>query len=274
MKHQKWQCKIWATLKKYKFNIIFVRNFLVTMFMMTLPLLCIVTIIQSYVNVIVEKEILETNRKSLERTAETINSVVDQVFSFSYYLARSEELVLLGLMSYEELQEEYLNYIEKNVHAYVKIQEYIDSVYIYMERQGCVISYSRSEMVAGKVELLSDKEDSAWLEEYLNMGNRVYTIKSRQKKGHYPYLLSVITSIQNCEKGAKGAIVVNINMKELGKVLGHQINDEQMFFMLDHNGNICYTNQVAFIDNDTKEYVYSDFLWGAEGVYEIDGKQY
>ena len=275
MKQRIWGWKILKVLKIYKLNSILVKNFIITMLMMTLPLLIIVTFIRGHMNRIVEQEILDTNKQSLERTVETMDYVISQAFSFGYYLANDDALAMLDLLPYDKIEKEYHDFLDAEVQSYVKLQEYVESVYIYMEQKQYIMAYSRRE--GDSIMKLDEIEDGAWLEEYEKMEGKAYTIHARKKDNMFPYLMAVIISIQNSRGSLDGAIIVNINMKELGNVLGHTTKDKPIFFMLDQEKNLCYTNHVNLVDQSIKAPEYLNNLWegnertGFRG--EIDGEQ-
>lgn len=97
-----WGQRLFGSLKKYKLNSILIRNFALILLMMTLPLAFIVLGVKSYMDDIVQKEIQEMNQMSLIRSAETMDSVLEQVFSLGYYLIKDEELKLLGMVKVVE----------------------------------------------------------------------------------------------------------------------------------------------------------------------------
>lgn len=80
---------ILQNLFRYKYNSILIRNFFLTMVMVMVPLLVVIVIVRFNLDVIVQKENSEANRGSLVVVAETLDMVIDKMFSFSYYLTEN-----------------------------------------------------------------------------------------------------------------------------------------------------------------------------------------
>ena len=210
---------------------------------------------------------------SLIRSAETMDSVLDQMFSFGYYLMKDEELKLLGMKDYKILKTEYSDFLERKVRPHVRTQEYIDSVYIYMENKGCLLEYFASVMNNDKssltLEQIRDVKDAEWLDEYHRIEDNVYVLQSRKRDGSYPYLLSMILSGENCGAGFEGEIIINLNMKDLGNVLGYTKKDDQIFFMINEENEILYTNRTLWIKDNMTFAENRDFLVLEENASSI-----
>lgn len=78
---------ILQNLFRYKYNSILIRNFFLTMVMVMVPLLVVIVIVRFNLDVIVQKENSEANRGSLVVVAETLDMVIDKMFS--YYLTEN-----------------------------------------------------------------------------------------------------------------------------------------------------------------------------------------
>ena len=246
MKGKKEKNPLLDVLKKYRFNSVLFRNFMIAIFLMMIPLLIVILATKKQMNNIVMQEIRTANEQSLEQTANTLDFVVDQMFSFAYYLSENRTFHYMMLYEGKELEEEYRELFGEKIRFYQQTTEYIDSVYIYLEEQDMVFINEPTGYI-GTVSL-EKLEDQNWLEAYSNLQDEWFVLETRANNDFYPYYMSMIYPITADKNNIRGCIVVNANIKKIGRVLGDTNSAEKLFFMIDEEGCILYTNRMAFME--------------------------
>lgn len=232
---------LWTILKNYKFNSILIKNFLMTVLMLLIPLLIVINIIQKQMNHIVLQEIRTANEQSLEKTANTLDFIMNQMYSFAYYLSREQKFQYMTILEGEEQEAGYREFYKDTMRLYQQTTEYLDSIYIYLEADDLVIENQTS----GKSDLypLERMGDQSWLEIYEKLENERFLTETRAYKDFYPYYLSVVYPLKNSSRIKEGCIVLNANAKKLEKLLGYGKDCQQYLFLIDEEGKILYSNQ-------------------------------
>ncbi|MBQ8813678.1 MAG: histidine kinase [Lachnospiraceae bacterium] len=268
---------ILQNLFRYKYNSILIRNFCLTMVMVMAPLLVVIVIVRINLDTIVQKEISEANRGSLVVVAETLDMVIDKMFSFSYYLTENAEFGKLQVYGLEEVFDEYSEILEEQIYFNMLIEEYIDSVYIYMQDEEIVLSADRKQRIINKY-TLSEMGDMTWKLGYDHLNvDKSYMLYPRLKRNFYPYLMTMIRPMSNIEKNRNGAVIVNVDMKKLSEYLGLKSRNGLRFYMMGQDGKLIYSNQVTLFENGAVMPEYLDILWTEEAdgkIREIDGENY
>ena len=226
-------------IKLYGHNSIIVRNFFLVLSMVILPMLLITMIVRNSMENTVEREITESNAHTLKTMAKVMDQKVDQMFSFAYYLLGESKL---NMLYFEEDNEVYLNIINSKVRQYILLEEAVDSIYLYLET-GDKLWYSTFDsMVRTTREELSD---ISWMEQYEQYsGAKSYLFYTHPKDNRYPYLYTMIYFIKNSSGRRQGAIVVNLNVKDIIDSLMPETEENSRFWMLDSDGYIALSNQL------------------------------
>ena len=262
----------------YRHNSILIRNFGLVVLMMFLPLLIITMMVKTNMEKVVEQEIHDANDSSLYTTAQTLDTILDKMYSFSYYLSSGNDFTLLYLYQLEEVLEEYGDIYEKQVRLNMLIEEYVDSVYIYLEPYDTVLysDKAQSTFKMSKVSL-EDMEDLSWLPYYETCKERNdYVLGARIKEELYPYLMTMVVPVKAGLSSPRGGIVVNVDMRKLSKYLGYREQTDQRFYMVGEQGELYYTNQEDLIEKGSGAPEYLDFVWQEDIPLTavIEGKNY
>ncbi|MBO5197802.1 MAG: histidine kinase [Lachnospiraceae bacterium] len=279
MKEKKSHRSIFQNLIQYRHNSILIRNFGLVFFMMLLPLLLLILIVRTNMDEIVQQEISEANNNSLTITAKTMDSILDQIFSFAYFMEKSDSYKWLYMSEESELIERYDDIYEDRIRSYSLIEMYIDSIYIYLEKKELVLNKDQG---GGKVFSSEEIEDSSWLKyykEYMQEGETGnYIFCYRNKNGYYPRLLTMMCLDRIEKNTVQGAVVVNIDLRKLNQHLGLSKNSELKFYTIDEEGYLYYTNEEELLSEDAKVPDNMDFLWKEDltesQIREMNGASY
>ncbi|MBO5069827.1 MAG: histidine kinase, partial [Roseburia sp.] len=133
-----------------------------------------------------------------------------------------------------------LNNLYSTLRLIMQANDYIDSICIY---------FLKSDEVVSDLGIYSKKEyqDNECLELYSpDMPNKV-VYQPCKKNGKYPYLLTILYPISADKQGNKGAVVINIDVEELGDYIGSG-----------QYRNKDYTPMLIILDEMRETIIYSD----------------
>ena len=230
-------------IKQFRFNSIFLRNFVVITTLEIIVILFLTNIYAYQLEKNITEEIIKINDIEQKRSAEVLDSLISQLSDFAYYLSIENDLKLLFF--YEELSEESDAYSSLNnmLRSCVRTFPYVSSVYIYMEE-------ARKILTENGIWDQAQIDDNNWLSFYEEIDGP-YILRSRCEENKYPFLLTMLHGIKDGKGELIGAVVININLDRLNNALGRSRDDLQKFYMVDRKGELLYssdTNLVKYRD--------------------------
>ena len=246
---------------QYKHNSILVRNFALVIIMMIVPFVILTLLVKSNLENVVHQEIREVNDNSLKTVSETLDTVMDKMFSFAYYLKMRGDFPLFYLASAEEMEEHYREEYLKIINMNMLVEEYIDSVYIYMENRELILYTSKSDSVGS--DTLESMKDLTWLpcyEECVRQ-NKTFLLDARIKNDRYPYFMTMVVPFEKGSSSRKGAIIINVDMKKLDEYLGLDTREEQNFYIVGEEGQLYYSNVRSLVETGKWASEALDFAW-------------
>ena len=226
--------RFWDSLKKYRFNSILIRNFIL---ITVLEILVVSILSEAYAQKMEDNlnyEIGQSSVSELRRGAEILDTVIDQMYNFAYHMSVNNETQLFYMLVGSDEDIEIINGISERIKTYCNTFEYVDSVYIYAQGRDTIISSGKQSLSA-----MTDRE---WLGLYDNWDGDGYLLTARCKDGNYPFLLSMLYPVSNAKGKKVGAIVINVELESLNKAMGRSYKDAQSIYMLNEFGKICYSN--------------------------------
>ena len=221
-------------LKKYKFNSILIRNFLL---ITALEILVVFILSETYANKMEDNlnyEIGQSSVSELRRGADILDTVIDQMYNFAYHISIYNETKLFYMLGGTDEDLEIIDGISNQIKTYCSTFEYVDSVYIYAEGRDTIISNGKQS--------LSGMTDKEWLDLYEKWEGNGYLLTARCKDDNYPFLLTMLYPVSDAKGNKVGAIVVNIDLESLNKAIGRSYKDAQKIYMLNEEGHLCYSN--------------------------------
>lgn len=278
MKRERSYVNIVRNIIRYKHNSILLRNFGLVIIMMIMPFIILTLLVKSNLENVVTQEIEEVNDSSLEMVSKTLDTVLDKMFSFAYYLKSGTDFTLMYGMTAEEILEKYEDIYGKLMRMNILVEEYIDSVYVYLEDREMVLYGAKGES-GMKVVDLEKMSDLSWLQYYESClaQNEYYFLGSRVKNEHYPYLVTMVVPFQKNADRNNGAVVVNMDIKKLNEYLGYKDKNHQCFFMIGEEGQIYCTNVITMVKEGSSLPENLKYAWqegASTGKIEWDGMLY
>lgn len=265
--------------KKYKYNSVFVKTFLLVIALEvavvgTLNIIYFYRIENNIYREIEDACVLETERQGI-----LLDTMVEQVINFSYYITSNEEfdITLLTLPKIsEQSKQRVIDSLSAGILSFQKSFDYIDSAYIYLEGMEEIITES------GLTERKYLK-DTEWIQRYEVLKEKpYYHIESRIQNNRYPFLMTVYYPVykSNTNVNKIGMVVVNINMNQLSDMLGFSFQDMRNVYMITETGELLYTNNTKLLKNPEMMSEIVNYKIGSNGtvsegfvVNEQDGKE-
>ena len=263
--------KLVEYVKNYKFNSLLLRNFIIITLLVLIPTLVVSVIYNVNTRRMVHEEIAVSNMNSLISSSDAIEAVMLELFYFSYYLSTNRDIFQFSISDRNEITRNQLTgKINDIIRMYTVTNNYIDSIFIYSEITNLVFHNS----LIFDLDELSDK---SWLPVYQAMGSRAFAIEATRKNDSYPYFITLICPLMYSGNEVKnGAVIININVEELGSIIGSSRNTGNDFFMVDENMRLYYSNDFRIMGSDyAPEYLFflKDMPHTISQTVNINGKE-
>jgi two-component system sensor histidine kinase YesM len=236
---------IWHSIRNYRFNSIFIRNFLLIVLLITLPVVGISKLVYDNSNRIVENEIININDSSLYRITVQLNEIFNGLNRLATLLSQQSKIQMFMLENnIEGPAAGDLTDLNDTIRMFNYTQHYIASIYIYSETNRFVISNR----------INSPREsfgDTGWYEPYSAAKDNTIIIRHGKRWGVYPYLLTFIKPVYIDKYKKIGAIVVNVDIEEIGKLI--QDPDEQEYhniFIINRDNVVIYSKNRDMLFQD------------------------
>jgi two-component system sensor histidine kinase YesM len=243
---------IWFYIKNYKFNSIFIKNFLVIVLLLILPLTGMSVIVYSYYNRILEKEISVANARFLTNTRNNVDMIISETdkkliaMTTDQYIQKFM-LSYLSNMTQSEIFDMTRN-MNNTINHFTLTNDYIDSVYIFSEKN----DYIYSNKASGYSQKFFDK---SWYEQYQNMKDKnrygVYLRRSQSMSGDESgsYYMSFYRTCNPFDTKSVGVIVINTNMDKLRKSIDMAAEGYfEELFIIDGDGLLLYAKDTALLN--------------------------
>lgn len=243
-------------IRNYKFNSLFLKNFILIDLVVFLPLILMCAAVYLYFQETYLREIEASSQNTLYRIQETADTVMDNIRLMGINLCQEEGL--LEFLDYTgDVKSDY-----EGAQQLVKLRrllakntnEYVHSVYVYSEANGYVITGTDSE----RVQTMSD---SSWIELYernkIQQGSTVWPRMRLQRKdaNKYPCISVAFYLPYQQNKGKKGALILNMNNSWLDKLM--DISDRKLsdFYVVDQEGIVVYNHDPEKLNHYITEYL-------------------
>lgn len=266
--------KIISYLKDYRFSSILVKYFLLLFICLEVPVMGLSLWYADQMQDNLEQEVLKRNEASLEQAYENVNSVISSMKDVSYSISKYEGIQYLNTRS--SVQDDTTGNLEivKNCLSLIRTSnDYVDSICVYFSKsEECITDSGIYEM-----DLYQDNE---WLEMYDQRMSDRTMMQARKKNGKYPYLLTILTPINAGKNEHIGAVVVNIDVEELGEYIGsgkyrNKDYSPMLLIFSQQMEQLVYSDEYRLLREDTITLESIDnFTEKFSGIYELWGEQY
>ena len=234
-------------VKIYRFNSIFLKEFIAVLFAVLIPLSCLNLTLFFYMGQTKKMEYTNYNKAVLSKAVNTLDTFVQTVDKISYSIMMDEYVQLFMVYPNERLPNKDTAYRTKNiqsrVNSFVLANDLLDSIYVYSLLNNYIISDNTSNIA-------DDFADNQWFYKYKSMYAPLSWIEVRQKEndGEGKYYLSFFKIIKQYSEN-EGVLVVNIQIDKFKDMLmnaGAQTPYD--YYILDNEDKILYTSDFLLLD--------------------------
>lgn len=267
-----WIKRLLYCFKSNRFNSLYLRNFILILLLILLPLLGMGILVYFSVYSVTESYVSELSMNSLYRVRDVVDNTfknVDKV-SVKISLDNRTRMFVLSQNSADSLNSEFILQTREIISMYTDVYDYIDSIYVYSDINQKIVSNKYGGV--GNIKEGLDNDD--WYEEYVKRGlDRWMMVRSMN--GYRPFVISLVRPITLNRQNKIGAVIANINTEKLGALIGQTgVRIDENIFIVDSNGTILYNSDYYRItqnissDPDLKELK----LDGSSAIYKIVNK--
>lgn len=247
-------------IKRYRFNSIFIKYFSAIMVLIVIPLLVLGAFIYNYSNATLNREIYSKDITELNIVKSSIDAGFEQAnqVSLNFLNDKNAEIFLLSEQDDIDTFDKIINFrnLKDNLNTAIASSNFIDSIYIYSEKSGYVLS--SNNITSGFVDFFGEM---GWFENYLNIKDSmdiyIYhrSLITNVTTGETQSILTFIRPIYIYGEKNGGAIVINIDTERLGAVIrdGENLNDRN-FFIVDNKNNIICNKDSSLVGHKLAEY--------------------
>lgn len=255
-------------LKKF-----FIKRFK-TYFLYTLiPTLLMFIVMAFILNFFIQRELTKQAENNLSAVETNIELVINNALNQHELMMAKPRLTLslqklLSHQSFEYSDVIFLNSLKAALNSIVLSHTYIESVYLYLDRNENFLTSTTENLAA-----ISDYYDKEWYTLYSENQEDVpyWIVKRWIQEYEYAEKVHVISIFQRM-KFSKGVIVMNINQKKLMNMINDLINDQNMQMLLfNPEGELLLSSR----DSENAEKMLPTILASRVGKWnKIDGKYY
>lgn len=270
---------LWRHVKSYRFNSIFIKNFLILMVLLVIPLSSLGVGVYLYYYNMLKQEITAANNNSLTRVIDLIDMVMRETDKLSVRIASDPNVMEFsknaepGFGSFDFFQR--AQGIFKTLNLSTITSDYINSIYVYSESNDFVLS---SELASDKSEIFADM---GWLSSYdelkkskLNLTLNARILKSSDPQIDGQQFISSVRTLPLIGDSVIGAVVVNINADHLSTLLTKVNQLSQNILIAGINGNVYYSSEDKLINKNIAEIgLLQDISLNSDNYYGVTNDQ-
>lgn len=262
---------LWKHLYDYRFNSLLIRNFFMIILLVIFPIVFFVFLYGINMQKIIKDEISASNQNALYRSADVIDAVMQEVKVLAYNFSASDDVQKFKYSDYDSIISEQLaNNIFSDIAFFTSTYDYIESIYIYSAENNLVIS-------GGQVLSLEATADKLWLPYYQELKGSM-VVQFRRKNDYYPYYISFICPINSNYMKLNGAVIINLNIEKLGKLIGRNENSTQQLLWVDNDLRLYFNSDYEIMANLDYAPDYMSFLQKKSGsfseVMKLNGEEF
>lgn len=253
---------IWYFIQQYKINSLFIRNFVLIFSLIVIPVGGIAVVMYQNTHKIIEQDVTETSINSLYRVKDMVDTIFYDTERLATRISLENDVHIYMLSDDPGIYSNFRKTILEKINTYPLVYRYISSIYIYSDKNRNIISNS-----GGSELQISD--DASWYDAYLKKEDNDPWIQARKHNHVYPYYISIAKPAGlSYTESRIGAVIVNLNTEELGKILHRTENNvTENIFILDREGTILYNKDTEKISTNIREMGLFSSLESIEGDY-------
>lgn len=250
---------VWFYIKHFKIHSIFLRNFLIIVCLIIMPVCGISAAVYYFYNNVMKEEISAVHLIGLSRLRDMIDMTVREIDDFALQIAADKTAEEL-LKEPEPDKSDYnknlqLQTLRQKLTPVNKISgQFINSIYLYAETSGYIMS---SNLNLWQLDWFIDNK---WLKDYnIRKADTKYWVTSREAKQYIGenaprHFISLFYMAPLETKDKQGVVVVNIDTERLGKFINN-VSDNVLedIYMIDKDGIVLYNRDSSLLNRPISE---------------------
>ncbi|MDF2720048.1 MAG: hypothetical protein K0R28_6973 [Paenibacillus sp.] len=245
---------IWFYIKHFNIHSIFLRNFLIIVCLMIMPVVGMSTAVYIVYDKIIQEEIGTVHHIALSRLRDMIDMTIREVDEFALQIAADQATDRFLTETRPDRADPALyvqmNQLRQNIMPVYKLSgQFINSVYLYADASGYVQSTN-----LGLWDALWFL-DSGWIPDYeRRKASSNFWVSARTTKQYVGeqterQFLSFFYTAPLGTKNRQGAIVVNVDTDRLDKFINN-VGDPYLedIYIADKNGTVLYNRDLSMIN--------------------------
>ncbi len=259
----------WSYIKSYKFNSMFIRNFLLVFIMFSIPFFLLNDLYYRNVEHIAKDEIIMENNSLLYGVRDISDTILSDCDMLCTYISYNDNVQMFMVNDwFTDINSKSMKEFTQLVRALPLIYKYIDSIYVYSE-------YNKSVYIGERKSPIKELKDISWLEEYNSLEDISGRTIPRLKNNNYPKLISIVKPII-IDREKKGAVVLNINSEKLHNIITtEKYQNHSNIYLLNDSGSIIMSSEEEQFGNSIKDIPYLKEVMerdsAASVIKKIDG---
>ena len=250
-------------IKKFRLKSFFVRNLLITMLVVLVPVAAIGIAFCATIQRSADKEINQIADSNLVATQKMVDMMLRTADMFAIQTGFEQNVNTFLYAAYRpntvsSVQAD----IRKYISSFINVHSYIHSVYIYSEKTGLIV-YNN------EISDLKTFKDQTWMPFYHELPTVGKSIVARRYNGRYPAFISIIRSV-GVEEGEKtGCVVVNIDVEQMTESIRESGDSQAYYFLVDSQNTVYLSRNVKLVAQQYDDV--STILCEEAGVRENEG---
>lgn len=224
-------------IQNYRFQSLFIKNLLLILILTMVPFAGTSIAVYYQMNSVVQEEISSVSLNSLYRVRDVVDTVIKQTDLMATKLSLQPEVELFVFSDRpDQILNMYYKEIYRAISMFTSVYKYIDSIYVFSELNQYIIADS-----SGKS--FEQFTDQNWYPLFKMRTNNDPWMMPRKKEDKYPYYLTLIRPTYIYNEQQNGAVIVNIDVEELGKVIsGQRHRSDELLYIVGSDGTVLFSD--------------------------------
>jgi len=251
-----------------KHKSIWLKNAIAVISLFLIPVLVLNGLLFFYVKKVTEDGIVKECSMQFEQKMAISDTVLHEIKLLALQIMNSQDTMVFiysGSLSSDQKTEKIINQIID----YSMIFDYIDSIEVYSNVSGKIMSKEHGEIMGDNV------VDSDWLLKAQSNTSDYFDIFTRKKKGIYPRLITFMANV--IDKKKLGLVSINLNSEKLSSIFDGP-NRQGSYYIIDDANIVIYGSDGLMegknISEDKLISLATEYRDGFVGILNKQGMNY
>lgn len=240
---------ILSYVKSFRLNSVFIRNFLIIMLIILIPITAVSTIFCVGIQNAANKEmslVMQSNLSTVKNFVDTIIRTVE-LLAIQTSLNSNVESIFMSNYENSNVSKLYQN-IREYIGYFTNVYPYIHSIYIYSERLNILIDNQN-------IMHISAFSDMGWYDTYKSVVADKTVIIPRKKGGSYPSFISIMRSVGITDVGKIGCVIVNLDVKKINESI-YAMDDINLYnlVVVGKDNKVCLSRELKQVGENFSDY--------------------